>query len=65
MVNVLTSDSYRVFDAFMLGPVLLSMPLILIMCSVYSCYILDYTALIGYLVFFVFALLQVGDTWQP
>ncbi|KAM7424805.1 hypothetical protein PAMA_000930 [Pampus argenteus] len=58
MVNLLTSDSYRLFEAVLLGPVVLPFPLLLITCSVYSCYILHYTALIGFLVFLVFILMQ-------
>ncbi|XP_071346067.1 ATP-binding cassette sub-family C member 12-like isoform X2 [Trachinotus anak] len=58
MVNILTSDSYRLFDAVLLGPLVLPFPLLLIICSVYSCYILDYTALIGFFIFLIFILLQ-------
>uniref|UniRef100_A0A3B4TZ91 ATP-binding cassette, sub-family C (CFTR/MRP), member 12 n=1 Tax=Seriola dumerili TaxID=41447 RepID=A0A3B4TZ91_SERDU len=60
MVHVLTSDSYRVFEAVLLGPLVLPFPLLLIICSVYSCYILDYTALIGFFIFLIFILLQVS-----
>ncbi|XP_070687186.1 ATP-binding cassette sub-family C member 12-like [Pempheris klunzingeri] len=59
MVNVLTSDSYRLFDAVLLGPLVLPFPLLLIACSIYSCYILNYTALIGFFIFLVFILLQL------
>ncbi|XP_056233491.1 ATP-binding cassette sub-family C member 12-like [Seriola aureovittata] len=59
MVRVLTSDSYRVFEAVLLGPLVLPFPLLLILCSVYSCYILDYTALIGFFIFLIFILLQL------
>ncbi|XP_022605714.1 multidrug resistance-associated protein 9-like [Seriola dumerili] len=59
MVHVLTSDSYRVFEAVLLGPLVLPFPLLLIICSVYSCYILDYTALIGFFIFLIFILLQL------
>ncbi|XP_070761382.1 ATP-binding cassette sub-family C member 12-like [Enoplosus armatus] len=58
MVNVLISDSYRLFEAVLLGPFVLPFPLLLIFCSIYSCYILDYTALIGFFIFLIFILLQ-------
>ncbi|XP_040898346.1 ATP-binding cassette sub-family C member 12-like isoform X1 [Toxotes jaculatrix] len=58
MVNILTTDSYRLFDAVLLGPLVLPFPLLLIICSIYSCYILDYTALIGFFIFLIFIVLQ-------
>ncbi|XP_042276009.1 ATP-binding cassette sub-family C member 12-like isoform X1 [Thunnus maccoyii] len=58
MVNMLTNDSYRLFEAVLLAPLVLPFPLLLISCSVYCCYILHYTALIGVLIFLLFILLQ-------
>uniref|UniRef100_A0A8D0D5X3 ATP-binding cassette, sub-family C (CFTR/MRP), member 12 n=1 Tax=Sander lucioperca TaxID=283035 RepID=A0A8D0D5X3_SANLU len=58
MVNVLTSDSYKLFEAVRWCPTLLPSPLLLIMCAAYSCHILDYTALIGIFIFLVFIVLQ-------
>ncbi|KAG7239593.1 hypothetical protein INR49_028745, partial [Caranx melampygus] len=57
-VQVLTSDSYRVFEAMLLGPLVLPFPLLLLICSTYCCYILDYTVLVGFLIFLLFILLQ-------
>ncbi|XP_034747580.1 multidrug resistance-associated protein 9-like [Etheostoma cragini] len=59
MVNILTSDSYKLFDAVFWSPTLLPCPLLLIACAVYSCHILDYTALIGFFIFIVFIVLQL------
>ncbi|CAJ1049980.1 multidrug resistance-associated protein 9-like [Xyrichtys novacula] len=59
MVNVLTRDSNKLFGAVLLGPLVLPFPLLLIISSVYTCYILDYTALIGISIFIVFIVLQV------
>ncbi|CAK6983103.1 ATP-binding cassette sub-family C member 12-like [Scomber scombrus] len=58
MVRILTSDSHRLFEAVLLAPVVLSFPLLLITCSIYCCYLLHYTALIGFLIFLLFILLQ-------
>uniref|UniRef100_A0A8D0CSZ0 ATP-binding cassette, sub-family C (CFTR/MRP), member 12 n=1 Tax=Sander lucioperca TaxID=283035 RepID=A0A8D0CSZ0_SANLU len=58
MVNVLTSDSYKLFEAVHWCPIVLPSPLLLIMCAVYSCHILDYTALIGIFIFLIFMVLQ-------
>lgn len=61
-VQVLTADSYRVFEAVLLGPLVLPFPLLLLICSTYCCYILDYTVLVGFLIFLLFVLLQVSGT---
>uniref|UniRef100_A0A8B9JBF0 ATP-binding cassette sub-family C member 5 n=1 Tax=Astyanax mexicanus TaxID=7994 RepID=A0A8B9JBF0_ASTMX len=61
MINVLTSDGYRMFEAVLFGTFLLCIPVLLIVCIVYSCFILGSTALIGvgtYL-FFVARLINV------
>ncbi|XP_034536168.1 multidrug resistance-associated protein 9-like [Notolabrus celidotus] len=58
MVNVLTSDSNKLFGAVLLGALVLPFPLLLIICSVYTCYILNYTALIGFFIFIIFIVLQ-------
>ncbi|XP_028437864.1 multidrug resistance-associated protein 9 isoform X2 [Perca flavescens] len=58
IVNVLTSDSYKLFEAVFFCPTLLPSPLLLIMCAIYSCHILDYTALISIFIFLVFIVLQ-------
>uniref|UniRef100_A0A8C1VPY1 ATP-binding cassette, sub-family C (CFTR/MRP), member 12 n=1 Tax=Cyprinus carpio TaxID=7962 RepID=A0A8C1VPY1_CYPCA len=48
-INVLTGDGYRMFEAIMFGTFLLCVPFLLIICIIYACAILGYTALIGIL----------------
>uniref|UniRef100_A0A674DV02 ATP binding cassette subfamily C member 12 n=1 Tax=Salmo trutta TaxID=8032 RepID=A0A674DV02_SALTR len=47
MINVLTSDGYRMFEAVLFGTFLLCIPVLLTVCIIYACYILGYTALVG------------------
>ncbi|XP_026888207.2 multidrug resistance-associated protein 9 [Electrophorus electricus] len=58
MINVLTSDSYRMFEAVIFGTFLLCIPVLLIVCITYACYILGYTALLGVLTYLVFIPVQ-------
>lgn len=47
------------FEAVLFGTFLLCVPLLLIICIIYACFILGYTALIGILVYLVFLPIQV------
>ncbi|XP_060715255.1 ATP-binding cassette sub-family C member 12 [Tachysurus vachellii] len=58
MINVLTSDGYRMFEAMLFGTFLLCIPILLIVCIIYSCYILGYTALIGIVTYLIFIPVQ-------
>ncbi|MCJ8747229.1 hypothetical protein PDJAM_G00151060 [Pangasius djambal] len=58
MINVLTNDGYRIFEAGLFGTFLLCVPLLLIVCIIYSCYILGYTALIGIIIYLIFMPIQ-------
>ncbi|KAF4090918.1 hypothetical protein AMELA_G00031150 [Ameiurus melas] len=58
MINILTSDGYRIFEAVLFGTFLLCIPLLLIVCIIYSCYILGYTALIGIMTYLIFIPIQ-------
>uniref|UniRef100_A0A8B9HMQ8 ATP-binding cassette sub-family C member 5 n=1 Tax=Astyanax mexicanus TaxID=7994 RepID=A0A8B9HMQ8_ASTMX len=58
MINVLTSDGYRMFEAVLFGTFLLCIPVLLIVCIVYSCFILGSTALIGVGTYLVFIPIQ-------
>ncbi|XP_072527070.1 ATP-binding cassette sub-family C member 12 [Salminus brasiliensis] len=58
MINVLTSDGYRMFEAVLFGTFLLCIPVLLIVCIVYSCFILGYTALIGIMTYLIFIPVQ-------
>uniref|UniRef100_A0A8C2BVW1 ATP-binding cassette, sub-family C (CFTR/MRP), member 12 n=1 Tax=Cyprinus carpio TaxID=7962 RepID=A0A8C2BVW1_CYPCA len=57
-INVLTGDGYRMFEAIMFGTFLLCVPFLLIICIIYACAILGYTALIGILVYLIFLPIQ-------
>uniref|UniRef100_A0AAQ5XAY2 ATP-binding cassette, sub-family C (CFTR/MRP), member 12 n=1 Tax=Amphiprion ocellaris TaxID=80972 RepID=A0AAQ5XAY2_AMPOC len=54
MINVLTSDGHRLFEAVLFGSFILSTPVLFIVCIVYACYILGYTALTGVCTYIVF-----------
>ncbi|XP_063046053.1 ATP-binding cassette sub-family C member 12 [Engraulis encrasicolus] len=58
VINVLTADSYRMFEAGIYGSFLFCIPALLLMCISYACYILGYTALIGVSVYLVFIPVQ-------
>ncbi|XP_017314285.1 ATP-binding cassette sub-family C member 12 isoform X2 [Ictalurus punctatus] len=58
MINILTSDGYRIFEAVLFGTFLLCIPMLLIVCIIYSCYILGYTALIGIMTYLIFIPIQ-------
>uniref|UniRef100_A0A8L0DUH8 ATP-binding cassette sub-family C member 5 n=1 Tax=Oncorhynchus mykiss TaxID=8022 RepID=A0A8L0DUH8_ONCMY len=58
MINVLTSDGYRMFEAVLFGTFLLCIPVLLTACMIYACYTLGYTALIGVSVYLVFIPIQ-------
>uniref|UniRef100_A0A4W6G179 ATP binding cassette subfamily C member 12 n=1 Tax=Lates calcarifer TaxID=8187 RepID=A0A4W6G179_LATCA len=54
MINVLTNDGHRLFEAVLFGSFMLAVPVLLIVCIVYACFVLGYTALTGvgtYLIF--------------
>ncbi|XP_076147974.1 ATP-binding cassette sub-family C member 12-like isoform X1 [Alosa pseudoharengus] len=59
IINVLTVDSYRMFEAVVYGSYMLSGVLLaLLLCISYSCYILGYTALSGISVYLGFIPIQ-------
>uniref|UniRef100_A0A3P8RLK8 ATP-binding cassette, sub-family C (CFTR/MRP), member 12 n=1 Tax=Amphiprion percula TaxID=161767 RepID=A0A3P8RLK8_AMPPE len=58
MINVLTSDGHRLFEAVLFGSFILSTPVLFIVCIVYACYILGYTALTGVCTYIVFVPVQ-------
>ncbi|KAM9422481.1 ATP-binding cassette sub-family C member 12 isoform 1-T1 [Salvelinus alpinus] len=58
MINVLTSDGYRMFEAVLFGTFLLCIPVLLTVCIIYACYTLGYTALIGVSVYLIFIPIQ-------
>ncbi|XP_047437487.1 ATP-binding cassette sub-family C member 12 isoform X2 [Mugil cephalus] len=54
MINVLTNDGHRLFEAVLFASFLFASPVLLILCIFYSCYILGYTALTGVFIFLIF-----------
>nr|XP_015223849.1 PREDICTED: multidrug resistance-associated protein 9 [Lepisosteus oculatus] len=58
VINVLSNDGYRIFDAIIFCTFILCIPVLLIICIVYACYVLGYTALFGVLVYMVFIPIQ-------
>ncbi|XP_062845964.1 ATP-binding cassette sub-family C member 12 [Trichomycterus rosablanca] len=58
LVNLLTADGYRMFEAVLYGAFMLCIPMLLIICIIYSCYILGYTALIGICTYLIFLPVQ-------
>ncbi|XP_042293366.1 ATP-binding cassette sub-family C member 12-like isoform X2 [Sceloporus undulatus] len=60
VINLLANDGYRMFEAALFCPLPIAVPLLMIVCSVYSCIILGPTALIGTLVYIVFIPIQMS-----
>ncbi|KAL4642182.1 multidrug resistance-associated protein 9 isoform X1 [Arapaima gigas] len=58
VVNVLSNDGYRMFEAVLFSTFLLCIPLLLVVCIFYACYVLGYTALTGVFVYFIFIPIQ-------
>ncbi|XP_023646215.1 ATP-binding cassette sub-family C member 12 isoform X1 [Paramormyrops kingsleyae] len=58
IINVLTNDGYRMFEAVIFGTFVFCLPLLLIICVAYACHILGYTALIGVLAYAIFIPVQ-------
>ncbi|XP_027870979.1 multidrug resistance-associated protein 9 isoform X1 [Xiphophorus couchianus] len=58
MINVLTSDGHRLFEAVLFGSFALCAPVIFIACVVLACYVLGYTALTGVCTYIIFVPIQ-------
>ncbi|XP_024151598.2 multidrug resistance-associated protein 9 isoform X1 [Oryzias melastigma] len=58
MINVLTNDGHRLFEAVLFGSFTLSTPVLFVACIVYACYILGYTALTGVCIYLIFVPVQ-------
>uniref|UniRef100_A0A3Q1G7M3 ATP-binding cassette, sub-family C (CFTR/MRP), member 12 n=1 Tax=Acanthochromis polyacanthus TaxID=80966 RepID=A0A3Q1G7M3_9TELE len=58
MINVLTSDGHRLFEAVLLGSFVIATPVLFIVCVIYACYILGYTALTGVCTYIIFVPVQ-------
>ncbi|XP_031704128.1 multidrug resistance-associated protein 9-like [Anarrhichthys ocellatus] len=60
MIGVLTNDGHKLFEAALSGSFMLSTPVLFIVCIVYACYILGYTALTGVCTYLIFIPVQFG-----
>ncbi|CAG5851555.1 unnamed protein product [Menidia menidia] len=58
MINVLTNDGHRLFEAVLFGSFTLSTPVLFVVCIVYACYVLGYTALTGVCTYILFVPIQ-------
>uniref|UniRef100_A0A087YK27 ATP-binding cassette sub-family C member 5 n=1 Tax=Poecilia formosa TaxID=48698 RepID=A0A087YK27_POEFO len=58
MINVLTSDGHRLFEAVLFGSFAICTPVIFIACIVLACFVLGYTALTGVCIYIIFVPLQ-------
>ncbi|CAJ1048484.1 LOW QUALITY PROTEIN: multidrug resistance-associated protein 9-like [Xyrichtys novacula] len=71
MINVLTNDGHKLFEAVLFGSFVLSSPVLFFVCVIYACFVLGYTALTGvctYIIFipvqFFLAKLITGFKWK-
>uniref|UniRef100_A0A669BE04 ATP-binding cassette, sub-family C (CFTR/MRP), member 12 n=1 Tax=Oreochromis niloticus TaxID=8128 RepID=A0A669BE04_ORENI len=62
ILNILTNDCHKVFEAVTFGCLVLSVPVVYLVCASYACYILGYTALIGVFIEVVMYLLEGSIT---
>uniref|UniRef100_A0A8C4X866 ATP binding cassette subfamily C member 12 n=1 Tax=Erpetoichthys calabaricus TaxID=27687 RepID=A0A8C4X866_ERPCA len=58
VLNLLSNDGYRLFDAVIFCTFCITMPVLIILCVIYSCIILDLTALTGFVVYIIFIPVQ-------
>ncbi|KAM9366664.1 ATP-binding cassette sub-family C member 12 [Symphorus nematophorus] len=59
MINVLTNDGHRLFEAVLFGSFVLSAPVLFIVCVFYACYVLGYTAMTGVCTYIIFIPVQI------
>nr|KAF6405968.1 ATP binding cassette subfamily C member 12 [Molossus molossus] len=59
VLNVLSSDSYSLFEAALFCPLPATIPILMVVCAVYAFFILGPTALIGVSVYLVFIPIQM------
>uniref|UniRef100_A0A665V6E5 ATP-binding cassette sub-family C member 5 n=1 Tax=Echeneis naucrates TaxID=173247 RepID=A0A665V6E5_ECHNA len=58
MINVLTNDGHKLFEAVIFASFFLSTPVLFIVCVIYACFILGYTALTGVCTYIIFIPIQ-------
>ncbi|XP_031196561.1 multidrug resistance-associated protein 9 isoform X2 [Mastomys coucha] len=59
VLNVLSSDSYSLFEAALFCPLPATIPILMVVCAVYAFFILGPTALVGICVYLIFIPIQM------
>lgn len=59
MINVLTNDGHRLFEAALFGSFLIASIVLFFECIIYACLVLGYTALTGVATYIIFVPVQV------
>lgn len=59
VLNILSSDSYSLFEAALFCPLPATIPILMAVCAVYAFFILGPTALVGISVYAIFIPIQV------
>uniref|UniRef100_A0A8C6XTA8 ABC transmembrane type-1 domain-containing protein n=1 Tax=Naja naja TaxID=35670 RepID=A0A8C6XTA8_NAJNA len=59
LINFLANDGFRIFEAALFGPMPMPAPLLIMVCTIYSCVLLGPTALMGT---FIYAMLMAKLT---
>ncbi|XP_026531750.1 multidrug resistance-associated protein 9-like [Notechis scutatus] len=59
LINFLANDGFRIFEAALFGPMPVLAPLLIIVCTIYSCVLLGPTALMGTFIYAAFIPLQM------
>ncbi|XP_063169177.1 ATP-binding cassette sub-family C member 12-like [Candoia aspera] len=59
MINFFANDGYRMFEAALFGPMPMTTPLLIVVCTISSCTLLGPTALIGIFIYILFIPLQM------
>ncbi|XP_076427902.1 ATP-binding cassette sub-family C member 12 isoform X5 [Peromyscus maniculatus bairdii] len=59
VLNILSSDSYSLFEAALFCPLPATIPILMVVCAVYAFFILGSTALVGICVYIIFIPIQM------
>nr|AAP30871.1 ATP-binding cassette protein C12, variant A [Mus musculus] len=59
VLNILSSDSYSLFEAALFCPLPATIPILMVVCAVYAFFILGSTALVGISVYLIFIPIQM------
>ncbi|XP_040591287.1 ATP-binding cassette sub-family C member 12 isoform X2 [Mesocricetus auratus] len=59
VLNILSSDSYSLFEAALFCPLPATIPILMVVCAVYAFFILGSTALVGICIYIIFIPIQM------